>query len=1490
MDRVSTNIHDAKGTIGRERSKRVFQFLRALNEQRNPIILQLTEQPWRLHLDDLPAHEAISYQKPDDQRPGAPFELNISRVDVAEPPPPPAILSDWIEGDWEDVDSEVIIRDKRIQNAGEEDEEEVRFDDDRERVPSYDAWMTKRAKWIASARARQLFDQLYELSGRLEIEGEQYELLLANGMLDWSIGEGHISHPVLFRRVVLSFDPEIPQFSIRVVDDTSTLYGGLFRMLPDICGKAVAQLRALLEEENLHPLGLEDTTEFLKRIVHTLSSQGRYEGRGEMTGKTAYPRMTRRPVIFLRKRAQKFAAAIDGVIEEIEAGAEIPQALLDIVGVPRENGTVPNVDEGASSDILLSKPANREQLRIATHLNQHGAVVVQGPPGTGKTHTIANLVGHLLAESKSILIASHTSKALRRVREQIVEPLRSLCVSVLGGEEQSKDELETAIARIVNRLSAHDPSELRREASHLASERERLTRELNEAKDELSSVIAREHQVLAVGGRSFHPSEAAQKIKREQAEHSWIPDRLSDEAALPLTPSEVDELYTLNQGVSKEERDLLTSHLPADELIPMPSEVEDRLRQLHDMLDRGAAHEAAYWVSGVDRPKAALSGLRCDIKEAMKIVSEASSWQVMALEAGRRGPARKRVWTELSNMIAATCAMADSAAPELFDRAPALSPDLSLQHQLDVLREILKHVGTNGQLGWLASFLRPDWKKYIALWRVHGRGPYSADDFRALAQRAELDLRREQLVARWQQLITRHGGLSLDASEEEPERPLDQYRSQIEAYANWYGDRWMPLLKRMRSLGLKWQAVKEHIPPVSGKTGGLKRLREAMDLAAEVVASEIDFQSLRTIERWFERNESLLADFAETPGSDVFARLHESMQANDLTAYKIAYADYQRFRGKRRRAVRQVELLNKLAAVAPIWARDVRERVAPHDDCTPPGDPQKAWFWRQLYHELEQFADNETVDLQQRIDRIKQELRETTKQLIEKRAWAAQIEKVLADPSKRQALVGWADTQRKIGKGYGKNVPKLRRKARKQMKRCRDAVPVWVTTLAGAIENFGSRSKMFDVLIVDEASQVDVMGFVLLYMAKQVVIVGDHEQVSPSAVGEKIEEVNHLMEEHLQGVPNNHLYDGKTSIYDLARQSLGGTIGLREHFRCVPDIIHFSNALSYDFEIQPLREASDVHPAPHVVEHRVVGASCEDKLNEAEARHVASLVVAMSGHEAYQEKTIGVISLVGTCQAERVDALLRKHLDPVAYEKKHRIMTGSPAQFQGDERDIVLLSMVDAPETEDEVLTRRTRRLFKQRFNVAASRARDQMWVVHSLDPEVNLREGDLRKRLITHARDPSALVRRARGSTSSEHSLLVRQVAKLLRQKGFSATTAWEVGAYTIDLVVEGRDGARLGVICEGASKASVESRQEALERQAILERLGWSFARVRGSVFFRDLERAMRSVQQRLDVMGIAPANATSSSPRSLLPPDNVVAEITRRAEDIRSGWQNA
>ena len=279
-------------------------------------------------------------------------------------------------------------------------------------------------------------------------------------------------------------------------------------------------------------------------------------------------------------------------------------------------------------------------------------------------------------------------------------------------------------------------------------------------------------------------------------------------------------------------------------------------------------------------------------------------------------------------------------------------------------------------------------------------------------------------------------------------------------------------------------------------------------------------------------------------------------------------------------------------------------------------------------------------------------------------------------------------------------------------------------------ESFDPRTTGFDVVIIDEASQSDVTALAALYLARTHVVVGDKEQVTPDAIGQRADDVQRLIATDLQDIPNNHLYDGQTSIYDLAEASFGGTVALREHFRCVPDIIQFSNHLSYNNTIRALREPYSSKVGSAVVPQRVNGyREPQTKTNEVEAEEITSLVAACLDDPAYVENelgertSLGVISLLGDEQAYLIESMLRQRL-PLEVFTRHRLLCGNAAQFQGDERDVVFLSMVDGPPHDGKLSFRDAgpKDLYKKRYNVAVSRARNQLWVVHSLDPDGHLR------------------------------------------------------------------------------------------------------------------------------------------------------------------------
>jgi len=102
--------------------------------------------------------------------------------------------------------------------------------------------------------------------------------------------------------------------------------------------------------------------------------------------------------------------------------------------------------------------------------------------------------------------------------------------------------------------------------------------------------------------------------------------------------------------------------------------------------------------------------------------------------------------------------------------------------------------------------------------------------------------------------------------------------------------------------------------------------------------------------------------------------------------------------------------------------------------------------------------------------------------------------------------------------------------------------------------NFDPRTTRFDVVIIDEASQSDVMALVALYLGKTVLVVGDHEQVSPSAVGQDLGIIQNLIFQYLPGIPipiSTMVRFPSTTRAPVLR----GTTCLVEHFRCVPEII-----------------------------------------------------------------------------------------------------------------------------------------------------------------------------------------------------------------------------------------------------------------------------------------------------------------------------------------------
>lgn len=1532
--------------VARGRLTQVFQFLQEFNQLRNPVKRLISEQPWVLWFRDLPDHASISRgvisevpvgevgaaDTTDTGRPSTAddFILKVSRPALTRAPGPAAEIAERLLPGWDNIDGAVRVHPSRNEPDETGQSIIVQFEDDPRRPRLLSRWQEQRNEWVRNERpardALKIFERLYELRGLIERESERVELALGDGILNWRLPEGGMHHPVLLQRLQLEFDPSIPQFTISETDQPVELYSALFRS-SDLDGRVIGRCLEELQRGPYHPLGDDATSGFLRSLVVQLSAHGQFVGQGQPQGNTDYPRIGRAPVLFLRTRTLGFATAIEEVLKDLQRGQVPPQSLTRLVGIePPPSDTQPgNLANppflGNEDDhILLSKPANLEQLQIADRLERYGSVLVQGPPGTGKTHTIANLIGHLLAQGKSILVTSHTTKALRMVREQVIEELRPLCVSVLERDASGRDQLKDSINSIVAK-SSNDANQLDHEANDLDSRRWDILAKLRQAREKLLQARNDEYESIVVAGENHDPSEAARRTASTKAQDSWIPGPVTPGALLPLPQRELIDLYRTNEEVTPEDERELAAALPRPEELLAPVDFERVVEDLYRLSSENLTLREDLWGDPreADDPEV-LEALLQQLVRAVELLEESTSWKLAAINAGRVGSIEREPWGNLISLITRV-AEESAQAQEIIVRYAPFVDDESLEDQARILDQIITHLVDGGRLGWWTLLTHATWKRLLTKVRVAEVPPQRVEHFHALKTLVSLKLSRRELLERWERQVVPLGAPGVAELGDRPELRLAQFCQPISDALDWYAKVWIPLEKEVEQHGFQWQVFLREMPPNLSENGELLRLRDAVlgDLPSIFAARANGSRQNSLVKRLWELTVHLDLQVGGEGSAQVVRRLREAVTGRAPVAYYKGFERLVELNSRRTALNLRQTLLLRLEVSASVWADAIRVRRPPHDGWNMPGDPAAAWLWRQLHDELERRGSISLEALQKEIEELsgpKGQLQQTTAKLIDRRAWAAQIRRTSL--SQRQDLTGWLQmTNNKIRGGTSRHTPRRQAEAQRLLSQCQTAVPVWIMPLSRVVENFNPAQSRFDVVIVDEASQLDVMGLLALYMGKQVIVVGDDEQVSPAAVGLNLDQVNQLQDQFLRGIPNPLLYDGQTSVYDFAYTCFGGVIRLAEHFRCVPDIIQFSNDLSYNGEIEPLRDGSSVQLKPHTIAYRVEGASSKDRLNEAEALTLASLLIAATEQLEYQQNekgepvSFGVISLVGEEHAYLIDSLLHHHLSPVEYERR-RIVCGNAAHFQGDERDVMFLSVVDAPrETKLDLLeagpTGRFRKglsivdssqedrlglrqagMFKKRFNVAASRARDQMWIIHSLDPQIHLQVNDLRRRLIEHAQNPKALMQLLERGERRTESVFERQVLRHLVSAGYRVTPQWKVGYKRIDLVVEG-GGKRLAVECDGDRSHPLDKLREDMIREADLRRLGWTFERIRGSRLFRDPDGAMRPVFTHLETLGVTKESLSPTTEVDSSADSELRDRIVRRADELRREWQN-
>ena len=447
-----------KNLTKQEKIASLFKFMKELNQLKQKVVLDVSDYPWWRSIasfPDDPENIKIYYRdriEDEESERVADTILSVHKPEFQRCPEPDPAFEEWLEEGWADYRNKVVRKESILRPLEQMDfsEQELQahlprindeeqtyqefFSDDAERVRTYTDWAVERNAWVEKQKelekTRDFFSDLYKICVDLERESETLELIVADGfMRDRTIPE--LNHPILTRRVKIHHDAAENTIYIEDTDVETELYTVMFQGMEDINLASINNLRDDLYQNDYHPLDRNDLPVFFKMFIHQLSSESLYSEDGIPDHWQEKERLLlyRNPCYILRKRMDGTLKAIEQIIAHIDETGEIPAPIGDIVEggkikVPTDTGET-SIEEqlaavgGESVDILLSKEANKEQLEIARRIERYNAVLVQGPPGTGKTHTIANLMGHFLAQGKSVLVTSHTQKALGVLKRKV---------------------------------------------------------------------------------------------------------------------------------------------------------------------------------------------------------------------------------------------------------------------------------------------------------------------------------------------------------------------------------------------------------------------------------------------------------------------------------------------------------------------------------------------------------------------------------------------------------------------------------------------------------------------------------------------------------------------------------------------------------------------------------------------------------------------------------------------------------------------------------------------------------------------------------------------------------------------------------------------------------------------------------------------------------------------------------------------------------------
>lgn len=883
-------------------------------------------------------------------------------------------------------------------------------------------------------------------------------------------------------------------------------------------------------------------------------------------------------IIVRKKQPTLWMEDLNNIVNKIDNNEFEPENILPYLIIEKEDEKIKELlhsEDNSESLVLFPLASNEDQYKVVRQTNDSNLVLVQGPPGTGKSHTIANLISNYVSYGKKILVTSEKSKALEVIKDKLPIEIRDLSMTLLT-DTQNNNELSNSIQIVLDKYKDKDYLyEYQNRIENLEKRLNELTEQKKVNYDQIMQILLNnsydyKDEVLSLVDIKLDNYRLVDiaKYLNNNIKYNYIEDtnnynniRFDKEFLLELNTIITDlkkykefivgREFDLPEQIDWESYELAITNIKE---IEKDQTVDGLIKEGID--DRNLKDYDIRMLSATIKNIIKLEKLydRKYITENCTYKPRMTNLQSIIDDCNKSKEFFEKTETEL-----------------IGNNIELKSDDkITLSKALNVVYEALIN---DGKISILEKIKYK--KEILELSNIVVNNNkldenITEENLKLALAKIKYELKVEKIKTDIASTL-KESSLWDIVNEKEFSRTLDDLVEMLSTFVN-YSQIISDLKDALNDIFRTNVKVLQYIKD------------DEYEKVYEESSKAIDYGEYLSNKSNYDVKLHDLENIS-VKTYDLFANIIEAIKNKDIESFKterekiekiyIVDEKYNELKKKyENEAKNYPSFINKYISIEDEERREIIKKF----DTILSYYKLNMYF---LYQELNNQKFNELLDKKEEIQ--KQE-KDVVVKLIEQKSWYNQINNMTNTICK--SLSQWLSLKTKLGKGTGKRANIIRREMQEQMQIAKEAIPIWIMPLDKVIEQYPYSNKpQFDVIIMDESSQSSIISLTALLRGKKIIIVGDDKQISPISVGITVDSLKALQNKYLSNIGLGAGFDMDMSIYDLAQNVCGSKkVVLKEPFRCLPEIIDFSNKYFYGNQINCLKVRSKENTIKNSIE------------------------------------------------------------------------------------------------------------------------------------------------------------------------------------------------------------------------------------------------------------------------------------------------------------------